>query len=536
MGHVSDCLLVAEDSTFAKMKTFLTRKSPPWQHLAPADAAQQFVFDPGHPKDGTLYLKNPYRPNVLLLPATASERIAQDKLGAFVEIAQDLGASEIKILSAEARESTKGAQIGLAGIGSSLGLKAMISNTGDVSRVVCFNFGPPTRPNTFRSEMSCWLIENPTLRALVEGRLRNGNTQSALVELNVQSAVEKSLEADVSRFKIGIGGELRTVTSSTWRFEVKFWEAPPTPTVVSAPPPRTPVAVPAQSSGGAKLDKAGQKLVSQLSSPLRGFVEYLLAQLPSAISAVRDVHVGSEYLELTSANDPEWKAWIGTRADEVFVAVYAAASDTIGWSTTTYADRMNAIGLTDVRSAIPEWGKDSQYINTVITATSDPLTLAVTAGFLRWFLVEDPLTSGGPRLPPKSAEWVRAQPPDVLEQLDVLLSTLPPATKAVVHGSSAGRYLKLTSAVDPDWMAWIGYRGDRLYVAFHAGTDDTIGKTQETYWQRLHALGYPETSPTMPDWGEDSDCINVVIPKEGAAAATEVAEYLCWFLQAAPRL
>lgn len=544
MGQVSDCVLVAEDATFAKMRTFLTRRSPPWQRIAPADAVQRFVFDPGHPKDGHLYLKHPYRPEVLLLPASANERIAQDKLAAFVSIAQDLGASEIRIVSAEARETSAVGSIGLAGIGASLGLKTMISDSGEVARVACFTFGPPRTPIGFRPQHACWLIENPTLKALVEGRLRNGNIQSALVELAVQNSVERGLEADVSKFKIGIGGELRTVTSSSWRFEVRFWDvvAPtaPTPAVAVAPPVQAAaasasVAPPRPPPSGARLDAGARKLITQLSVPLRGLVEFILSQLPAEVAVCRDTHNGHEYLELTSAVDPEWKAWIGPRANEVFVAVFAAPEDTIGWSTTTYADRMVAVGLPDVRDGVPEWGKDSRYINTVVTPASDPLTVAVTAGYLRWFLVEDPRASGGPRLPPRSAEWVRSQPPEFLEQLDVLLSSLPPATKVIVLGGQAAKYIQLKSAIDPEFVAWIGYKGDRLYVAFDASDEDVVGESRETYWQRLQALGYADTFPTMPEWKE-GQTINVVIPRGGAAAATQVAEYLCWYVRDAPKL
>ncbi len=83
-------------------EALVARGEIPIPHLPPAEAARRFRFDHDLPHDGALYVLDPVAAgrDRYLRPSLANERLAQEKVAAFVSIASALGARRLEILSA----------------------------------------------------------------------------------------------------------------------------------------------------------------------------------------------------------------------------------------------------------------------------------------------------------------------------------------------------------------------------------------------------------------------------------------------------
>lgn len=198
----------------------------PLPHVDPAIAATRFHFDPGHPRDGTLYVANPCGEDHYLLPSCADERLAQEKLGVFLQVLAALGAKEVRLTSAEVESSKKNGTVGatLPDVAGRIGLSASFTHDGFVERQVYCTFDASNSAPTVPVGVARWLRAEPVLAALVETRLRGkARSARAVLTFGESEVVDTKLRAVVAGFGLDAGGDITALRRSSWSFEVEFW-------------------------------------------------------------------------------------------------------------------------------------------------------------------------------------------------------------------------------------------------------------------------------------------------------------------------
>lgn len=216
-----------QESPFAKgIMDLFAMGEIPIPHLDIAEARARFKFDLAHPQDGTVYLLNPCDEDHYVLAAQANERLAQEKLAAFMELASALGAKRLELIAGEVEAtSAKGnAEARLPNAATQLGLDLSFANDGAVQRQVIMEFGKPRRAPVIPEKLEPWLDRDPTLRSMVQTRLA-GEALKARVNLAFDETID--IEADVvAKFAgrgLKVGGTYRRVARSRWGFDVEFW-------------------------------------------------------------------------------------------------------------------------------------------------------------------------------------------------------------------------------------------------------------------------------------------------------------------------
>jgi hypothetical protein len=205
-----------------------TRGEIPIPHLSPRDATARYRFDPGHPKDGVAYVLDPCVDAHYILPALANERLAQDKAAAFVQIAGALGAKRIEIMSAETTSQGGSADVKflLEQAAAQIGIGAKFESKDRVARQVFVEFDRPDGEPRLPDELAIWTDVDPSLRALVNLRLR-AKPRSAKVSLRFERSIDIDARAlaELASRKIEVGGAYRSLQESVWNFEVEFWSS-----------------------------------------------------------------------------------------------------------------------------------------------------------------------------------------------------------------------------------------------------------------------------------------------------------------------
>ena len=197
-------------------------------HLCPADAARRYNFDLGGLEDGSVYVLNPCSPKHYLSPALYDERIAQEKLAAFLQIASALGAKKVELKSGEALSTERNGKMGvpLPNIAAQLGLNVSFKDKQTVDRQVCAEFAEPSRAPYSPPDLDKWREMDPTLDSMVKMRL-NGQILKQGVSLSFGSTfgIASEITAKMGKLGLNVGGEYREVANSRWAFEVEFWRS-----------------------------------------------------------------------------------------------------------------------------------------------------------------------------------------------------------------------------------------------------------------------------------------------------------------------
>lgn len=221
-----DVILVASDARYAELRKrwFGNRDVIDIPRLERTAACRAYRFDIGHPVDGQAYVRHPCRPGHYLVPAQANERMAQEKVAAFTQIAAALGARTVELISAESSQRQREANLSIPVLAKTLGLSGELTREGHMSRHLHARFDTPARRVEFPVELRQWLETDPILRSLVTIRL----TQRPLhykVALNISDVFERGGKVDLQLSKLGVGAGAKTTSigNSTWYFEVEFW-------------------------------------------------------------------------------------------------------------------------------------------------------------------------------------------------------------------------------------------------------------------------------------------------------------------------
>ena len=224
-----DVMIVVGGGMYVWLWDLVRGDRPPhqiqWPHLTPEEAARKYQFDMGHPQDGTAYIQNPSVGDHYLLPALANERFVQEKVAAFVEIAEALGAKQLTLKSGSVKTKEGKAEASLETVAAQAGLGLSFGANHSVDRQVLMEFAEPLEGPHLPEQLSGWLVQDPILRAFVNTRLRRQRLLKAAVSLRLSESVELAAELTATLPKMGIktGGQYRNVQESTWAFEVEFW-------------------------------------------------------------------------------------------------------------------------------------------------------------------------------------------------------------------------------------------------------------------------------------------------------------------------
>lgn len=200
----------------------------PWPHISPEEAARRYTFDLGHPQDGTAYILNPVAADHYLLPATANERFVQEKVAAFIEISEAIGAKSLTVKSGTLNRKEANGEFSIQDAAGQAGLGVSFNENHTIERQALVEFGPPTDQPHLPEGMQPWLTHDPILRSFVTTRLRQHRLTKAAVTLRLGESVElvSELTAKLPAMGIKAGGSYKQVLDSTWSFEVDFWPVP----------------------------------------------------------------------------------------------------------------------------------------------------------------------------------------------------------------------------------------------------------------------------------------------------------------------
>jgi len=203
-----------------------TEHEIPLPHLDPAEAARRFKFDLGEPKDGSAYVLNPCVADHYVLPAIANERLAQEKIAAFTQIAATLGAKKVEVVSGETltTSATASADVPLDQAAAQIGLGITLDAQHKVRRQMYMEFDKPDVQPFLSPALVRWAEVDPSLRALVNTRLAT-RARTAKVNLTFEDTVDIDAKAmaTFARHGIAVGGKYRQLRASTWSFEIDFW-------------------------------------------------------------------------------------------------------------------------------------------------------------------------------------------------------------------------------------------------------------------------------------------------------------------------
>lgn len=198
----------------------------PIPHVTPDEARALFRFDPGSPEDGAAYVLSPWRRDYYLRPASANERLAQEKLSAFLQLTAALGAREVQVTGGEQleRRALGFAPIPLSSIAGQLGLRAKFKNGGGVQRTAIAKFSRPLEPPRVPEALRPWLAAEPVLEGMAATRIA-GSAEELGVALVFRDELDVTARAclELGRKGLNIGGAYQRVHASEWAFRVRFW-------------------------------------------------------------------------------------------------------------------------------------------------------------------------------------------------------------------------------------------------------------------------------------------------------------------------
>jgi hypothetical protein len=198
----------------------------PIPHVTPEEAGALFRFDPGDPEDGAAYVLSPWRRDYYLRPASANERLAQEKLAAFLQLTAALGARDVEVTGGEQleRRAFGFAPIPLQNVAAQLGLRAKVKNGGSVQRTAIAKFSRPLEAPRVPEALRPWVAAEPVLEGMAATRL-SGSAEELGVALVFRDEIDVAARAclELGRKGLNIGGAYQRVHASEWAFRVRFW-------------------------------------------------------------------------------------------------------------------------------------------------------------------------------------------------------------------------------------------------------------------------------------------------------------------------
>jgi hypothetical protein len=194
-------------------------------HVSPREAAARFRFDHGMPEDGAAYVLNPVRADHYVRPALINERLAQEKLAAFIRLASSLGAAEVEVESGEVVGREGAISVPLSEASGQIGLH--VKGGGAITRQIVARFDPPDAPPHVSAELAAWLAIDPVLEGVARARLE-GKLVEQTFALSFRDVVDVGARAcvELEGKGIDVGGRYHALHASRWSFHIRFHRSP----------------------------------------------------------------------------------------------------------------------------------------------------------------------------------------------------------------------------------------------------------------------------------------------------------------------
>lgn len=207
-----------------EIKKILNKGDLPIPHLSPREAWTRFQFDHGHPQDGAVYISHPVLDNHYLIPALANERLAQEKVAAFMDLTAALGAKEMYLVNAEILDRKKAAKFDIATEAAKVGIEYTRINNADVERKLFRQFQKPSKPPYVPENIKKWLEEDPKMRSVANARINAKVVKDqALIKIENRIDIASSVTVGFEKRSIGAGGEMKNVISQVFSFSIEYW-------------------------------------------------------------------------------------------------------------------------------------------------------------------------------------------------------------------------------------------------------------------------------------------------------------------------
>lgn len=207
-----------------KLRQMLRRGEIPIPHLSPAEAVDRYYFDYGHPLDGGAYIAHPMQDEHYLIPAFANERLAQEKVTAFLDLTAALGAKKLQIVSAEFLDKKLAERPDILEKTARVGIEYSQMSKVDDSAYVFREFQKPTHRQYVPNHVKRWLDEDPIFSCLANGRLKaNVLTDQAQLRVENRLSISSSLTLGLKKKGIYAGGKSRDVVSAIFVFFIEYW-------------------------------------------------------------------------------------------------------------------------------------------------------------------------------------------------------------------------------------------------------------------------------------------------------------------------
>ena len=193
----------------------------------PADAVRLFQFDIGQaPRDGAIYVQHPMFPDSYISPDQYGQRLAREKDAAFRQLASALGAKELRLVSAELKESRGwfGGGASLKKAAAQVGIKASFSESGMVMKAVYSQLGRPNESPKVPTHLKCWVDMDADLRTMANQRIQNNLLHdSVAIEIQEAMGFGSSVAAKLAGQGISVAGSYERIYHSIWFYEVDYW-------------------------------------------------------------------------------------------------------------------------------------------------------------------------------------------------------------------------------------------------------------------------------------------------------------------------
>ena len=197
--------------------------------VSPAEAEQAFRFDTlTPPQDGSLYVQNPCNINHYILPSEYDVRMAREKVAAFRQLAAQLGAKKLTLVSASLKSKKSGfwgrAKSTLPEAAAQAGLVATFDADESVSHQVYAEYGKPVKPPSIPESLRAWIETDPDFRSMAHDRMEARLERDRVaLELKSTSSFDASVVAMMNKIGVAVGGKFESLIHSVWNYEVEYW-------------------------------------------------------------------------------------------------------------------------------------------------------------------------------------------------------------------------------------------------------------------------------------------------------------------------
>ena len=185
--------------------------------------AKQFIFPPGHPRDGVLYIAHPAIHNIYFVASDFHRVVFEHKLSEAIELLMSLGAVEIQVehVRGWSKEFSANLSVPLGNVGGIAGGDISAKSKGGSNILYKANLSGTHSARL--PDNLVWYSHEPTWQAIANGRLRYGLRDFSIsVSYEDDFGVNAGLKAMAVKSGFDLGGKFEDHEATLWRIEGKF--------------------------------------------------------------------------------------------------------------------------------------------------------------------------------------------------------------------------------------------------------------------------------------------------------------------------